>query len=417
MAVAQRIAAVRPNLKKDLVGEKRAAACRICHNSFATPLVATLPHSSTTNLQGRTDMDRRKFLQALTVLGSSAALPSHALNNGNPQTAVPMATLASSKASHATQYPESDGEFPRIGIVAVGGAGGAICNHLAASLPHLSRSIAIDTNPFALHRIKTDHKIQVGNDKRILTEPTIARSLVKQVSEEVTDAASGLDLVFILAGMGGATGCSISPIVAETLRKMNILTLGSAITPFDFEGPLRMQITLSGTRALSRSATTLLPISNEVLVQAMGENALLTSVLDLTQLTFEKLYRNITNAICNNGLLGIDFEDVRVVLNEGGHAAFGFRSASGINCAEAATRRAITSPLLDYDQLLSASGLLVAVEGSRNSIKLRQLESVINIIKQYASAKAHLLLSATYSDLADDFTVSILATGLPSAQT
>ena len=362
-------------------------------------------------------MDRRKFLQALTVLGSSAALPSHALNNGNPQTAVPMATLASSKASHATQYPESDGEFPRIGIVAVGGAGGAICNHLAASLPHLSRSIAIDTNPFALHRIKTDHKIQVGNDKRILTEPTIARSLVKQVSEEVTDAASGLDLVFILAGMGGATGCSISPIVAETLRKMNILTLGSAITPFDFEGPLRMQITLSGTRALSRSATTLLPISNEVLVQAMGENALLTSVLDLTQLTFEKLYRNITSAISENGLVGIDFEDVRVILNEGGHAAFGFGSASGINCAEAATRRAITSPLLNHDQLLSASGLLVAVEGSRNSIKLRQLESVINIIKQYASAKAHLLLSATYSDLADDFTVSILATGLPSAQT
>ena len=66
---------------------------------------------------------------------------------------------------------------------------------------------------------------------------------------------------------------------------------------------------------------------------------------------------------------------------------------------------------------MSASGLLVAVEGSRNSIKLRQLESVMNIIKQYASPKAHLLLSATYSDLADDFTVSILATGLPSAQT
>ena len=197
-------------------------------------------------------MDRRKFLQALTVLGTSTALPSHALNNGNPQTEVPLATPGSSKAGHAFQYPESDGEFPRIGIVAVGGAGGAICNHLAASLPHLNRSIAIDTNPFALHRIKADHKIQVGNGKRILTEPSIARSLVKQVSEEIADAASGLDLVFILAGMGGATGCGISPIVAETLRKMNILTLGSAITPFDFEGPRRMQIAQSGTRALGR---------------------------------------------------------------------------------------------------------------------------------------------------------------------
>jgi cell division protein FtsZ len=361
-------------------------------------------------------MDRRKFLQALTALGTSTALPSHALNNDNPQTEVPLATPGSSKASHAIHYPESEGEFPRIGIVAVGGAGGAICNRLTASLPHLNRSIAIDTNPFALHRIRADHKIQVGNGKRFITEPSIARLLAKQLSEETTDAASGLDLVFILAGMGGLTGCGISPIVAETLGKMNILTLGSVITPFDFEGPQRMQTALSGIGALGRSATTLLPISNEVLVQAMGENTLLSSVLDQTQLTFEKLYRNITNAICNIGLVGIDFEDVRVVLNEGGHAAFGVGSASGINCAEAATRRAITSPLLNHDQLLSATGLLVAVEGSRNSIKLHQLESVMNIIKQYASPKAHLLLSATYSDLADDFTVSILATGLPSTQ-
>jgi cell division GTPase FtsZ len=186
-------------------------------------------------------MDRRKFLQALTVLGSSTALPSHALNNGNSQTEVPLATPGSSRAGNALQYPESEGEFPRIGIVAVGGAGGAICNHLAASLPHLNRSIAIDTNAFALHRIKADHKILVGNGKRILTEPSIVRSLVKQVSDEIADAASGLDLVFILAGMGGATGCGISPIVAETLRKMNILTLGSVITPLVPPGHLQNQ--------------------------------------------------------------------------------------------------------------------------------------------------------------------------------
>lgn len=362
-------------------------------------------------------MDRRKFLQALTVLGTGTALPSYALNNGNHQTAVPLTTPASSKAGDTLQHPKSDGGLPRIGIVAVGGAGGAICNRLAASLPYLNRSIAIDTNPFALHQVKANHKIQVGTGKRILTQPSIACSLVRQVSEEVADAASGLDLAFILAGMGGVTGCGISPIVAETLRKMNILTLGSAITPFDFEGPRRMQIAQLGTRALGRSATILLPISNELPVQAMGENTLLTSVLDQTPLTFEKLYRSVTNAICKIGLVGIDLEDIRAVVNEGGHAAFGFGSASGVNYAEAATRRAVTSPLFDHDQLLSASGLLVAVEGSRNSIKLRQLERVMNIIKQYASAKVHLLLSATYSNLSDDFTVSILATGLPSTQT
>ncbi len=359
-------------------------------------------------------MDRRKFLQTLAVLGSSTALPSHARGNSIPPAEVLPLPAVPAKAGRALQNSKPDEHVPRIGIVTIGGAGGAICNCLAAGLPYLDRSIAIDTNPFALHQITADHKILMGKGKRTLYEPSIARSVVRQVSDDVANSVSGLDLVLILSGMGGVTGTTISPIVAETLHKMNIPALGIVITPFNFEGRRRMRVAQNGLGALDQYATAVLPISNEVLSCRMGESVPLASVLDKTQLTFNKLYRNIANAACGNSLVGIDFVDVMVVLNEGRRSAFGYGSASGNNHVAHATRNAILSPLLGENHLRLASGILVAVEGKRDSVKRRQLESVMNMIQQHVSPKAHVLLSATVADLDDDFSVSILATGFPS---
>ncbi len=358
-------------------------------------------------------MDRRKFLQSLAILGSSTALPSHAHNDTSfSSDALPApATLATEDCDLLNSKPD---EFiEKIGVIAIGGAGGAIVSRLAAGLPYLDRAIAIDTNPFALHQLTADRKILVGNGKRTPYEPSILRSVARQVSDEVTNAASGLQLALVLSGMGGVTGTAISPIVAETLRRMDIPALGIVTTPFDFEGQRCMQVAQNGLDALSHYATTVLPISNEVLSRNTGENALLAAVLDRTQLTFEKLYRNIANVAGGNSLVGIDLEDVRVVLNEGRRSAFGFASANGIDNVEYATQHAIFSPLLGQNDLRLASGVLVAVEGKPEFVKLRQINRAFNIIRQYVSPTAHLLVSATIANHAEDFSISILATGLP----
>lgn len=357
-------------------------------------------------------MDRRKFLQTLTALGASTAVSAHALSKEFYPAVAPVAALQSSDID--CQFPTfgADAEFPRIGIIAVGGTGGAILNRLAGRLPHLDRAIAIDSNPFALHQVNAKHKILVGNGKRILVEPRTDRHLVRQVGQQITDAASGLDLVFILAGMGGATGTGIAPIVAETLSEMSILTVGTVITPFGFEGHRRSQNAWSGVLALGSRVTTVFPISNETIAQAAGENAILTSVLDQTHHSFEYLYRNITNAVSEIGLIGIDLEDVQTVLELGGYSALGYGSANGIDGTEIATWKAIASPLLGQDQLRSASGVLVAIQGSRHTIKMANVNKVLNIIKQHASPAA-LMFSASYNGMAEDFSVSVLATGLP----
>lgn len=358
-------------------------------------------------------MDRRKFLQSLAILGSSTALPSHAHNSSNSATEALPLPVGSAIENSALPNSKSDEHIPKIGIITIGGAGGAIFNHLAAGLPYLDRAIAIDTNPFALHQLTADRKILVGKGKRTLYEPSIPRPVARQLSDDVANAASGLHLALILSGMGGVTGTAISPIVAETLHRMDIPALGIVTTPFDFEGRRCVQVAQNGLDALDHYATTVLPISNEVLSRNTGEDALLASVLDRTQLTFEKLYRNIAHAAGGNGLVGIDIEDVRVVLNERHRSAFGFASANGNDYVEHSTRNAIHSPLLGENNLRLASGVLVAVEGKPNFLKMGQINRTMNIIRHYVSPKAHALLSATVSDLPDDFSVSILATGLP----
>jgi cell division protein FtsZ len=359
-------------------------------------------------------MDRRKFLQTLTALAaSSTALPSQALTNTSYSAATSALGASSGSSDPLFQIPETNNGLPQIGIIAIGSAGASILNAVVGRLPHLSRTIVIDTNPIALHRVIAGQKILVGNGKRYLNHPDLAEQLTKQVEQEIANAATGLDLVFVLAGMGGVTGSSISPIVAKTLTDLSILTVGCAIMPFEFEGYRCRHMAHSGTRALSNNVTTILPISNEILSLAQGENALASSVLDQIDLSFERVYRNITNPAAETGLIGVDFEDVRVVLNNGGRTAFGFGSSTGMDGAEIAIQKAIASPLLGQDQLSAATGILVSIEAGRNALKMHRINRVMNTLKRFTSANADIIFSATSTGQADRFSVSLLATGLP----
>ena len=158
-------------------------------------------------------MDRRKFLQTLTALGASVTLPAQVAASDNLS-----ASLASFEALPNTGLssvcsPETDSGFPRIGVISVGGAGGVILTKLAGRLPHLCRSIAIDTNPFAQRQVTADHKLLLGNAKRFLSKPREASPLAGTMASEIFNAVSDLDFVFIIAGMGGGAGTEIAPLL------------------------------------------------------------------------------------------------------------------------------------------------------------------------------------------------------------
>lgn len=217
-------------------------------------------------------MDRRHFLHAVNVFGVGTVMP----------------TLPCS------EY--------RVGIVAVGGAGGNVLNDLAGCLPRRCRTVAINTQSSSFHRLIADRRISIdgtpsqfvmSDDSRRLTVQRRAQSAVG----EIADAVNGLNLVALVAGMGGVAGTEISPIAAQVLRHQNICTVGIPIMPFHFEGERRSDIAREGAAKLGRHVHSLIPISNETFAQAAGENASMADVFNQVSLAVLKHYQWVTRPI------------------------------------------------------------------------------------------------------------------------
>jgi cell division protein FtsZ len=227
-------------------------------------------------------MDRRHFLHNLRALGVGAML------------------------SASTRLG------PRVGVVAVGGAGGNVLSYLAERLPNLSRTIAINTHAGALHRCNADQKILVGDiqDQPISTNAArrrIVRRSARSTIPGITDAVAGLDIVLLVAGMGGVAGTEISPIVAQVLREQNIFTLGFPILPFDFEGQRRCDIARLGAAELGRHVHSLSPIFNESFAQAAGDSATMDDVFNQVSMSILQHYQGVIGADTASHLSGTDF--------------------------------------------------------------------------------------------------------------
>lgn len=210
-------------------------------------------------------MDRRHFLQTVNAFGVGAFMPASAQNEH------------------------------RVGIVAIGGAGGNVLNDLAECLPQQCRTIAINTDVSALNRLSAVRKIKidcifgpsVGSDagRRLAV-----RRQAQCATDEITEAVSGLDAVLLVAGMGGVAGTEIAPVVAHVLRQKHIVIHGVPIMPFAFESEMRNAVARDGARALGRHVQLLLPIYNDAFAHADAEEATLREVLLEASLTVLQLY-------------------------------------------------------------------------------------------------------------------------------
>jgi len=309
-----------------------------------------------------------------------------------------------------------ESDFPKIALVAVGGISRAILCDLIWSLPFINRTIAINTDADALLRVKADHKVLVGDGKKLPRQALAAQLLAQTHIPQIKEAVAGLDMALIAVGMGGAAGSGISPVVSQVLRQQNILTLGFTTSPFSFEGTRRHQNALSGIRELSVQADALLPVRNSELEQVVHENATLESVMMHAPLAFVQLCRCITNAVHIQGCnIGIQFKDLRHILFEQtGDCAFGFGSASGECGAEAAAQQAIEYLFLGQRRLQRATAALVSIEAAPNALYLRDTKNIMTMVGSRLPAKACLGYStvSTRPDDQHDFRVSIFASGI-----
>jgi cell division protein FtsZ len=222
-------------------------------------------------------------------------------------------------------------------------------------------------------------------------------------------------MVFVTAGMGGGTGTGAAPVIAKTAREMGILTVGVVTKPFHFEGQRRMRTAESGITELHKVVDTLLIIPNQNLFRVANEK---TTFADAFAMADQVLYSGvacITDLMVKEGLINLDFADVRAVMREMGKAMMGTGEASGDKRALTAAEAAIANPLIDDSSMKGARGLLISITGGKD-LTLFEVDEAATRIREEVDQDANIIVGATFDETLDGIIrVSVVATGIEQA--
>ncbi|MFE8072764.1 cell division protein FtsZ [Marinobacteraceae bacterium S3BR75-40.1] len=303
-----------------------------------------------------------------------------------------------------------------IKVVGVGGGGGNAVRHMLESDVEGVDFICANTDAQALKDLDAKAVIQLGgNITKGLgagANPEIGRQSAMEDRDRIAEALKGSDMVFITAGMGGGTGTGAAPIVAEVAREMGILTVAVVTKPFMFEGSKRMKVAEAGLMALEDTVDSLITIPNEKLLAVMGKN---TSLLDAFASANDVLLgavQGIADLITRNGMINVDFADVKTVMSEMGMAMMGTATATGENRAREAAENAIRSPLLEDINLQGARGILVNITAGMD-LNLGEFSEVGNIVREFASDSATVVVGTVIDpEMEESLKVTVVATGL-----
>src|SRR5829696_5974219 len=306
------------------------------------------------------------------------------------------------------QAPDIRELKPRITVFGVGGAGGnAVNNMIEAGLLGCEFVVA-NTDAQALTSSKASRIIQMGigvtQGLGAGSQPEVGRAAAEEVIDEIRDQLSGAHMAFITAGMGGGTGTGAAPIIARAARDQGILTVGVVTKPFHFEGARRQRV-----------ADTVIVIPNQNLFRIANEK---TTFADAFAMADQVLYSGvacITDLMVKEGLINLDFADVRAVMRGMGKAMMGTGEASGEKRANRAAEAAIANPLLDDVSMKGARGLLISITGGRD-LTLYEVDEAATRIREEVDSEANIILGATFDEsLEGIIRVSVVATGIDQA--
>ncbi len=304
---------------------------------------------------------------------------------------------------------------PRITVFGVGGAGGNAVNNMIASGLDGVDFVVANTDAQALALSSAQRIIQLGVS---VTEglgagshPEVGKAAAEESYDEINDHLSGSHMVFITAGMGGGTGTGAAPVIARAAREQGILTVGVVTKPFTFEGNRRGRLAEDGIDELHRHVDTLIVIPNQNLFRVANEK---TTFADAFKMADQVLYSGvacITDLMVKEGLINLDFADVRAVMRGMGKAMMGTGEASGEDRARHAAEAAIANPLLDDVSMHGARGLLISITGGPD-LTLYEVDEAASRIREEVDPDANIILGATFDpNLNGSIRVSVVATG------
>ncbi len=304
-----------------------------------------------------------------------------------------------------------------IKVFGVGGAGGNAIEHMICEGVNGVEFIAANTDAQALSRNAAATKLPLGDSGLGAgAKPEKGQEAAVAHREQIRAALDGAHMAFITAGMGGGTGTGAAPVVAEIAREMGILTVGVVTKPFSFEGAKRMKAAEAGIAEFNKHVDSLIVILNDKLMEVVGEDADVDDCFKAADDVLKNAVGGIAEIITYPGLVNVDFEDVRTVMSEMGRAMMGSAVASGEGRAQLAAKQAIASPLLEGVSLSGAKGVLVNITAAKGNLKMKEVNEVMNTVKEFAAEEAHIIFGAVYDELMGDaLRVTVVATGLSNA--
>jgi cell division protein FtsZ len=315
------------------------------------------------------------------------------------------------------EFEDSSALRAKIKVIGVGGAGGnALDTMIRAKLGGVE-FVAANTDAQALEHKLSPIKLQLGTEvSRGLgcgANPERGRAAAMEDRDRIRDLLIGSDMVFVAAGLGGGTGTGAAPVIAEIGREVGALTVAVVTKPFPFEGRTRSRYAERGLEELQRVVDTLITIPNQRLLALAGKDTPIQESFMLADEVLLNAVRGISDLITVHGLVNLDFQDVRTIMNEMGMALMGTGIGVGDERAKDAAYAAISSPLLEDVSIDGARGVLINITGGPD-MTLYEVNAASSLVQEAAHEDANIIFGAVIDEETPqgEIRVTVIATGL-----
>jgi cell division protein FtsZ len=306
-----------------------------------------------------------------------------------------------------------------IKVVGVGGGGVNALNRMINSGLRGVEFVAVNTDAQALLMSDADVKLDIGRDiTRGLgagADPEVGRRAAEEHEGEIEAAIKGADMVFVTAGEGGGTGTGGAPVVARIAKRLGALTVGVVTRPFNFEGKRRAVQADEGIKALREEVDTLIVVPNQRLLEMSNKKISALEAFMTADDVLRAGVQGISDLIVVPGLINLDFNDVKSVMQGAGSALMGIGTAKGEDRAIRAAEIAVSSPLLEAT-IEGAHGVLLLVQGA-SDLGLHEIDDAARLVQEAVHPEANIIFGATIEDtLGDEVRITVIAAGFDGGQ-
>jgi cell division protein FtsZ len=286
-----------------------------------------------------------------------------------------------------------------IKVVGVGGAGGnAILYMIETGFTGVD-FIACNADNQALksfpeHVVKLQLGAELTKGLGAGTDSAVGRQAAIESEKAIKEVLGGAtEMVFITAGMGGGTGTGAAPEIARISKELKKLTVAVVTYPFSHEGGKKIEQAEEGIAALKECCDTVLVIKNDRLIEMYGDLGLAKGYKKADEVLANSV-TSIAELITRPGVINADFADVKTVLGQAGHAVMGSAEAEGDERALKAIEAALTSPLLENNDIGGARKILMTIAYSDElpeyELKLSDQGIITKYIENKIKAKANI---------------------------